>query len=53
MCVRTVDENTVEIRGTEATEDTCNEYNARIGMKYNWDDTKKCYINNNGKYTAN
>ena len=49
----TVDENTVEIRGTEATEDTCDVYNARIGMKYNWDDTKKCYINNNGKYTAN
>ena len=47
-----MNDSKVTIQGTEATEFTCEEYNANIGMEYDWDDDKKCYINNNGKYTA-
>ena len=49
----TINENTVEIKGTEATEETQKEYNARIGMEYEWNEDLGCYVNNNGKATAN
>ena len=41
-----------ELDATAGVKETNNVYNARINMQYEWDDTKKCYINRNGRPTA-
>lgn len=40
-----------KITGTIAN-DSSTKYRARIGMEYEWDSTKECYVNKNGKVTG-
>ncbi len=47
----TENSNKAKITGTIAN-DSSPKYRARIGMEYEWDSTKECYINKNDKCTG-